>query len=226
MKKNTYHINKRDQINWIKEKIETVEPFKFSKREKYIILERLCFADFFERFLSTKYPTTRRFGLEGSETTACGLKEVLDTSSKNGVESFVIGMPHRGRLNVLQSVLRKPVEDILREFKGVIEDSNGSGDVKYHLGISTNRILSSSNKKVHLALLPNPSHLEAINPVVQGKVKAKQFYSNDATFSKNLAILLHGDAAFAGQGVNYETFELSDLPNYTTGGIVYFLNSV
>ena len=170
-----------------------------------------------------KFPTAKRFGLEGCESLIPGLKEFIDQSATFGVETFVIGMPHRGRLNVLESVLRKPTSDILREFKGAINDAYGTGDVKYHLGMSITRDLAKVQKKVHLSLVPNPSHLEAVNPVVEGKTRAKQYYSNDSKREKNISVLLHGDASFAGQGINYETFGLSDLHHYTTGGTLHIV---
>lgn len=216
------HISNRTQVNWIKERLETIEPFSLSSEEKRILFDRLAYADIFERFLSLKFPVAKRFGLEGCESAVPGIKTILDVCSNLGVESFVIGMPHRGRLNVLQSILRKPAEDIMREFRGAVEDSQGSGDVKYHLGMSIQRDLGNG-KSVHLSLVPNPSHLEAVNPVVQGKVRAKQFYSKDTEKKKNMAILIHGDAAFAGQGVNYETLGLSDLPMYSTGGTIHII---
>jgi 2-oxoglutarate dehydrogenase E1 component len=158
------HLETKEQKNWICEKLETLERFKFSNEKKKVILDRLCYADTFERFLAMKFPAAKRFGLEGCESLIPGLKEVIDQSALNGVETVVIGMPHRGRLNVLQSVLRKPTSDIIREFKGAINDTNGSGDVKYHMGMSITRELVQVNKKVHLSLAPNPSHLEAVNP--------------------------------------------------------------
>lgn len=216
------HITKRNQVNWIKERIETIQPFSLTNEEKKVLFDRLAYADIFERFLSVKFPVAKRFGLEGCESVVPGLKTILDVSSVLGVESFVFGMAHRGRLNILQSVLRKPADDIMREFKGAIEDSKGTGDVKYHLGMSAQRTLQNG-KIVNLSLVPNPSHLEAINPVVQGKVRAKQYFSNDTNQNKNMAILIHGDAAFAGQGVNYETLGLSDLPMYSTGGTIHLV---
>jgi 2-oxoglutarate dehydrogenase E1 component len=157
-----------------------------------------------------------------------GMKELIDRAADKGVESIVLGMPHRGRLNVLGNVVRKPLRQIFSEFSGGIKPSEdaggytGSGDVKYHLGTSYDRP-TRGGKRVHLSLVANPSHLEAVDPVVIGKTRAKQYYSNDKDRSKNLAILLHGDGSFSGQGVVYETLHMSDLPNYTVGGTIHIV---
>ncbi|XP_046854793.1 2-oxoglutarate dehydrogenase-like, mitochondrial isoform X2 [Xenia sp. Carnegie-2017] len=152
------------------------------------------------------------------------MKEIIDVASTHGIESFVIGMPHRGRLNVLANVCRKPLEQIFTQFNPNFEPSDeGSGDVKYHLGMSHKRINRVTNKEIRLAVVANPSHLEAVDPVVQGKTKAEQFYKYDDNGKKVMSILLHGDAAFAGQGVVDETFHLSDLPNYTTHGTIHII---
>ncbi|CEI88916.1 Putative Oxoglutarate dehydrogenase (Succinyl-transferring), E1 component [Rhizopus microsporus] len=145
----------------------------------------------------------------------------IDRAVDNGVESIVIGMPHRGRLNVLSNVVRKPNESIFCEFSGAIEPSEeGSGDVKYHLGMNYVRP-TPSGKRVHLSLVANPSHLEAVDPVVLGKTRALQFYGNDPKGEKAMAVLIHGDAAFAGQGIVYETMGFHDLPSYSTGGTIH-----
>lgn len=155
-------------------------------------------------------------------------QEMIDTAADCGVESIVIGMPHRGRLNVLGNVVRKPLRHIFSEFSGGIkpvgEDGSytGSGDVKYHLGTSYDRP-TRSGKNIHLSLVANPSHLEAVAPVVIGKTRAKQYYGQDKQRLKNMAVILHGDGSFSGQGVVYETLHLSDLPNYTTGGSIHIV---
>lgn len=149
------------------------------------------------------------------------LKAVIDISSAEGVDSIVIGMPHRGRLNVLANVCRKPLETILTQFKSLALADEGSGDVKYHLGLSHERINRVTNKPMRLALCANPSHLETVDPIVQGKVRAEQFYRGDVNGEKVMSIIMHGDAAFSGQGVVYETFHLSELPEYTTHGTVH-----
>ena len=191
------------------------------------MLDRLCWSDHFETFLATKYPTSKRFGLEGCEVLIVGMKEMIDTAVEDGVEAVVLGMPHRGRLNVLANVVRKPLEQIFAEFQGVAtpnpdDDFSGSGDVKYHLGMSYTR-QTVSGKPVQISLVANPSHLEAVNPVVEGKVRAKQHYMGDNERTRVMPILLHGDAAFSGQGVVFETMGLSDLHDYATGGTIHIV---
>jgi 2-oxoglutarate dehydrogenase E1 component len=215
------HITNREHVNWIKERIETLEPNVYTKDQKKFLWDRIAYSDKFEKFLGMTFPTAKRFGLEGGESLIPGLDKIIESASNLGVESFVFGMAHRGRLNVLQGVLRKPTEDIMREFRGAIEESEG-GDVKYHLGMSMARTLPNG-KRIHMSLVANPSHLEAVNPVVEGKTCAKQFYTKDVGKKKTMSILIHGDAAFAGQGVNYECMGLSDLPAYSTGGTIHII---
>ena len=215
------HIPDRQQCDWLRSRFEIPQRFKFSKDEKRVILDRLIWSDSFERFVAAKYPSEKRFGLEGCEALIPGMKALIDRSVDLGVKSIVMGMPHRGRLNVLSNVVRKPNESIFCEFSGSIEPGlETSGDVKYHLGMNYERP-TPSGKKVHLSLVANPSHLEAVDPVVQGKVRATQFYANDQKHLETMPLLLHGDAAFAAQGVVYEVFGFTDLPNYTTGGTVH-----
>ncbi|KAI8146325.1 oxoglutarate dehydrogenase, E1 component [Fennellomyces sp. T-0311] len=217
------HIPDRAQCDWIRERIETPQPFKYSVDEKRVIFDRLTWSDSFERFVASKYPSEKRFGLEGGETLIPGMKALIDRSVDLGVESIVIGMPHRGRLNVLSNVVRKPNESIFCEFSGALEPSEeGSGDVKYHLGMNYVRP-TPSGKRVHLSLVANPSHLEAVNPVVLGKTRALQYYSKDTEHKHSMGILMHGDAAFAGQGVVYETMGFHDLPAYSTGGTIHIV---
>eukprot|EP01135_Chromosphaera_perkinsii_P007575 Nk52_evm31s914 gene=Nk52_evmTU31s914 len=217
------HIQNQKECNWIREKIELEQKFQFSKEDKKTILARLIRADGFETFLASKWSAEKRFGLEGCESLIPGMKSLIDLGADLGVENVVIGMPHRGRLNVLGNVIRKPLENIFGEFTSSLDpDQEGSGDVKYHLGLSHDRT-TLSGKKIHISLVANPSHLEAVNPVVNGKVRAEQFYKGDVERNKVLPILLHGDAAFSGQGVVFETFGLSDLPSYTTGGTIHIV---
>ncbi|KAE8691913.1 2-oxoglutarate dehydrogenase, E1 component isoform 3 [Hibiscus syriacus] len=166
------HVADREKCNWLRDKIETPTPMQYNRQRREVILDRLIWSTQFENFLATKWTTAKRFGLEGGETLIPGMKEMFDRAADLGVESIVIGMPHRGRLNVL---------------------------------------------------VANPSHLEAVDPVVVGKTRAKQYYSNDVDRTKNMAILIHGDGSFAGQGVVYETLHLSALPNYTTGGTIHIV---
>lgn len=222
------HIHDRDKCNWLRERIETPTPMEYSKERCKVMLDRLAWSTQFENFLATKWSTAKRFGLEGCEALIPGMKAMLDKSAALGVESIVMGMAHRGRLNVLGNVLRKPLRQIFNEFSGgakpPVENELyvGSGDVKYHLGTSCDRS-TLSGKQIHLSLVANPSHLEAVDPVVVGKTRAKQYYSDDMSRTKNMAILIHGDGSFAGQGVVYETLHLSALPSYTTGGTMHII---
>eukprot|EP01041_Mallomonas_annulata_P010258 gene10258-21403_t len=226
------HIASREKCNWIRNQVETPKWMKFAKEKKLHILERLCFADHFEKYLANKYNTSKRFGLEGGESCIPGLKCMIDRGSELGVESFVFGMPHRGRLNVLANVMRKPMPQIFREFEGthyemdehMNNDWSSSGDVKYHLGTSMDRSYPDG-RRVHLGLVANPSHLEAVNPVVIGKVRAKQFLSGNREEDKlkHMAVLLHGDAAFAGQGIVYETLQMARVADFAVGGTIHVI---
>nr|XP_057913516.1 2-oxoglutarate dehydrogenase complex component E1-like isoform X2 [Doryrhamphus excisus]XP_057913517.1 2-oxoglutarate dehydrogenase complex component E1-like isoform X2 [Doryrhamphus excisus] len=215
-------INDVQQCQWIRHKFESPGILHFSAEEKRTLLARMVQSTRFEEFLQRKWSSEKRFGLEGCESLIPALKTIIDQSSSSGVESVIMGMPHRGRLNVLANVIRKELDQIFCQFDPKLEAADeGSGDVKYHLGMFHKRMNRLSDKMVTLSLMANPSHLEAVDPVVQGKTKAEQFYSGDSEGKKVMSILIHGDAAFAGQGVVYETFHLSDLPSYTTHGTVH-----
>ncbi|KAL6241094.1 2-oxoglutarate dehydrogenase E1 component [Rhinocladiella similis] len=218
------HIPDREQCDWIRNRIEVPNPFRYSVDEKRRILDRLIWSSSFEAFLATKYPNDKRFGLEGCESLVPGMKAMIDRSVDYGIKDIVIGMPHRGRLNVLSNVVRKPNESIFSEFSGTTEASDeGSGDVKYHLGMNFERP-TPSGKRVQLSLVANPSHLEAEDPVVLGKTRAIQHYNNDETKHQTaMGVLLHGDAAFAAQGVVYETLGFYALPAYSTGGTIHII---
>ena len=226
------HIQDREQCNWLRAKIETERKKQYSPERKQIILDRLAWGELFESFLSNKYSAAKRFGLEGCESLVPGFKEAIDKAAEMGVEAITIGMPHRGRLNVLANVVRKPLQTIFNEFKGgpklVDELPNtesqytGSGDVKYHLGTSFDRPTLRGGQ-IHLSLVANPSHLEAVNTVVTGKTRAKQFYTKDPNGDRSMAILLHGDGAFSGQGIVYETLDMSKLPEYSVGGTLHIV---
>eukprot|EP01101_Sappina_pedata_P006960 TRINITY_DN3580_c0_g1_i1.p1 TRINITY_DN3580_c0_g1~~TRINITY_DN3580_c0_g1_i1.p1 ORF type:complete len:1008 (+),score=463.42 TRINITY_DN3580_c0_g1_i1:73-3096(+) len=219
------HIQDKTKCDWIRNKFETPKPFSFDKETRLNILDRLTWADSFEGFLATKHETTKRFGLEGCEVLIPGIKAMIDHAAELGVSDVVIGMAHRGRLNVLANVLRKPLQAIFNEFAGTAPaDDSFSGDVKYHLGTSCDRP-TRSGQTVHLSLAPNPSHLEAVNPVVEGKVRAKQYFMGDTDGTRALPLLIHGDAAFAGQGVVGETLDLSGLNNYKTGGTIHIVTN-
>ena len=219
------HIQDPDQKAWIQKRIESIQNrTDFTERGKQAILERLTEAEGFERFLQVKYTGTKRFGLEGGETVVPALEQILKRGSQLGMEEVVLGMAHRGRLNILANFMKKPYQAIFSEFQGNAanpEDVQGSGDVKYHLGTSADR--DFDGKVVHLSLMPNPSHLEVVGPVVVGKVRAKQTQKNDTERSKVMGIILHGDAAFAGQGVVPETLLLSQLKGYATGGTIHII---
>ncbi|KAL3521051.1 hypothetical protein ACH5RR_019200 [Cinchona calisaya] len=222
------HIADREKCNWLRDRIETPTPMEYTRERREVILDRLMWSSQFENFLATKWTAAKRFGLEGAETLIPGMKEMFDRSADLGVESIVIGMSHRGRLNVLGNVVRKPLRQIFSEFSGGTKPSEevglytGTGDVKYHLGTSYDRP-TRGGKRIHLSLVANPSHLEAVDPLVVGKTRAKQYYSNDVSRTRNMGILIHGDGSFAGQGVVYETLHLSALPNYTTGGTIHIV---
>ena len=219
------HIQHPDQKAWIQARMEgSHNLLRPSAEEQRELLEQLVEAEGFERFLHVKYPGTKRFGLDGGESTVPALEAIIRTSVDLGVDEIVIGMPHRGRLNVLANVMGKPYPAIFSEFQGgaVADDVLGSGDVKYHLGTSTDRELPDG-RTVHLSLTANPSHLEAVNPVVLGKVRAKQAQKGDTERSRVMGLLLHGDAAFAGQGVVHEGLEMSELRGFRTGGTIHLI---
>jgi 2-oxoglutarate dehydrogenase E1 component len=219
------HIQDPAQKAWIQERIESIHnQTQFTDNGKRAILERLTAAETFERFLDKKYTGTKRFGLDGGESAVPALEQILKRGGQLGLEEVVIGMPHRGRLNVLANFMGKPYTAIFHEFQGGAahpEDIGGSGDVKYHLGTSSDREFDGN--VVHLSLTANPSHLEAVNPVVVGKVRAKQVQRGDATRTKVMSLLMHGDAAFAGQGLVAETLDLSELKGYRIGGTIHFI---
>ncbi|HZF32964.1 MAG TPA: thiamine pyrophosphate-dependent enzyme, partial [Candidatus Angelobacter sp.] len=214
------HIQDPAQKAWIQERIEVSHnQTRFTDIGKRTILERLTAAELFERFLDRKYTGTKRFGLDGGESLIPALEQILKRGSQLGMNEVVIGMTHRGRLNVLANFMNKPYAAIFSEFQGNPanpEDVQGSADVKYHLGTSADR--EFDDKIVHLSLTANPSHLEAVNTVVLGKVRAKQLQKKDTNRDQTMALLLHGDASFAGQGLVAETLDLSDLKGYRVGG--------
>uniref|UniRef100_A0A1B6CX51 2-oxoglutarate dehydrogenase, mitochondrial n=1 Tax=Clastoptera arizonana TaxID=38151 RepID=A0A1B6CX51_9HEMI len=216
-------INSLEQCNWIRQRMETPGVMEMDSAQKRLTLARLTRATGFEAFLARKWSSEKRFGLEGCEILIPAMKQIIDKSTELGVESVVMGMPHRGRLNVLANVCRKPLEQIFTQFAALDAADDGSGDVKYHLGTYIERLNRVTNKNIRLAVVANPSHLEAVDPIVQGKTRAEQFYRGDGEGKKVMSILLHGDAAFCGQGVVFETFHLSDLPDYTTHGTIHIV---
>jgi 2-oxoglutarate dehydrogenase E1 component len=219
------HIQDPAEKAWIQDKFEKRQSrVALSGESKKEILRVLTTAETFERFLDRRYTGTKRFGIEGAESLMPALEEILRRGSELGIREFVIGMPHRGRLNVLANFVGKPFAAIFSEFQGNAtnpEHVHGSGDVKYHLGTSGDREIGA--KTVHLSLAANPSHLEAVDPVVLGKVRAKQLQRRDADRTQVASILMHGDAAFAGQGLVAESLELSDLVGFCTGGTIHII---
>jgi 2-oxoglutarate dehydrogenase E1 component len=224
------HIENRQKRMWLKERIEnrpgltTSDDYGLDIETKKRILEKLNGAVVFERFLHTKYVGQKRFSLEGGETTIAALDAIIQVGAKAGVEEFIFGMAHRGRLNVLANILGKTYEQIFNEFEGNMnpEQSFGDGDVKYHLGFSS-QIQSPDGKTIHLKLSPNPSHLEAVDPIVEGFARAKADLLYGSDYDKIMPILIHGDAAVAGQGIVYETVQMSQLEGYHTGGTLHFV---
>ncbi len=219
------HISNPEEAGWLKERIEGYgKEISFTQNGRKAILNKLVEAEGYEKFLHVKYMGTKRFGLDGGESLIPAMEQVIKRGGSLGIEEIIIGMPHRGRLSVLANVLRKPYRAIFNEFQGGSfkpEDVDGSGDVKYHLGASSDREFDGNT--VHLSLTANPSHLEAVNPVVLGKVRAKQAQKGDKMRTKVMAVLLHGDAAFAGQGVVAEGFGLSGLVGHRTGGTMHII---
>jgi 2-oxoglutarate dehydrogenase E1 component len=221
------HISNAAQKSWIQERIEGPDKeISFTPEGRRAILKKLVEAEGFEKFCDVKFTGTKRFGLDGAESLIPALEQIIKRGGNLGVKEIVVGMPHRGRLNVLTQVMGKPHRALFHEFKGgsVNPDAvEGSGDVKYHLGASSDREFDGN--RIHLSLTANPSHLEIVDPVVLGKVRAKQDQHGDPPDQRIsvLPLLMHGDAAFAGQGVVAECFSLSDLKGYRTGGSLHFI---
>jgi 2-oxoglutarate dehydrogenase E1 component len=219
------HISNPDEAGWLKERIEGYgKEIAFTREGRKAILNKMVEAEGFEKFLHVKYMGTKRFGLDGGESLIPAMEQIIKRGGALGLKEIVIGMPHRGRLSVLANVMSKPYRAIFNEFQGGSfkpEDVDGSGDVKYHLGASSDREFDGNS--VHLSLTANPSHLEAVNPVVLGKVRAKQDQLGDANREQVMGILLHGDAAFAGQGVVAEGLGLSGLRGHKTGGTMHIV---
>jgi 2-oxoglutarate dehydrogenase E1 component len=219
------HINSVEEHKWIQHKMESLSESGFGKEEKLAILKGLAQAELFESFLHKKFPGTKRFSVEGGASSIVAIENIINQASSLGVDKVVIGMPHRGRLGMLTQVAGKPYYAMFSEFQGhsAFPESLGmAGDVKYHMGSSVRKTLSNQ-KEIDISLMPNPSHLEAVNTVVAGKVRAEQYLRNDAGRDKVMGILLHGDASFAGQGVVAESLTLSELNGYTTGGIIHVI---
>ena len=218
------YISDQKQVDWLTNEIEKGFTNKLSLEKKRRILSKLNEGVMFEKFLHTKYIGQKRFSLEGGETAIPALDEIITTAADNGVQEVVIGMAHRGRLNILANIMGKTYEEIFTEFEGNItpDSTMGTGDVKYHLGFSS-QPTTPNGKLIHLKLAPNPSHLEAVDPVVLGFSRAKADVEYGSDYDKVLPILIHGDASIAGQGIVYEILQMSKLKGYKTGGTIHFV---
>jgi 2-oxoglutarate dehydrogenase E1 component len=218
------YIVDQERLEWLEKEVESTlqEPVPLDQKKR--ILEKLNEGVIFEKFLHTKYVGQKRFSLEGGETTIAALDAIISVAAEFGVQETVIGMAHRGRLNVLANILGKTYEHIFSEFEGtaIPDQTMGSGDVKYHLGFS-GEVQTANGKKMHMKLAPNPSHLEAVDPVVLGFARAKADVLYKSEYDRILPILIHGDASLAGQGVVYEVLQMSDLKGYDTGGTIHFV---
>ena len=216
------YVTTAQERSWFRSRLESVHSgFNFENRRKRSILERLTAAEGFERYLHNRYPGTKRFGLEGAESLIPLLHELTQRAGMWRVQEIVIGMAHRGRLNVLVNIFGKETEDLFEEFEGTAMQQYSTGDVKYHMGFSSN--LETFGRQIHLALAFNPSHLEIVGPVVEGSVRARQDRRNDAAGVEVAPILLHGDAAIAGQGVVMEIFQMSQTRGFYTGGTIHII---
>lgn len=223
------HVSDPEEKAWLQERIEGPDKeISFSKEGRLAILQKLIEGEAFEQLIHKRYPGTKRFGLDGAESLLPALEQIIKRGGQLGLKDINFGMPHRGRLNVMASVMQKPYSAIFHEFLGgVTTDSQGfgSGDVKYHLGVSDDREFDGNS--VHLSLAPNPSHLEVVAPVVMGKTRAKQQAASGTYQSHKpeqvMAVILHGDSAFAGQGVVMESFQMSQLVGYRTGGTIHVI---
>ena len=219
------HIQSVEQKQWVQERIEEVHnKTNFTTQGKKAIYQRLVESELFEQYLDKKFLGTKRYGVEGGESMIPGIEQIVKQSCLADVQDIYFGTAHRGRLTLLATVLGMPYRGILSKFQGSLNDPNevlGSGDVKYHLGVSSDR--EFDGKKIHLSLTPNPSHLEAVDPVVAGKVRARQTLLEDKMTNKVFGLLIHGDAAMAGQGIVAETFAMSQLRGFRTGGTIHFV---
>ena len=215
------HIPFRDETNFLKDRIELDENIQYTNEQKKDLLKILARSHLLENLFLKKFTTHKRFGLEGLESLIIAVEAVIDQAMKHGVDTFIIGMPHRGRLNVLANICQSSLTEMCGMFMGTHARVLEEGDVKYHLGHRTQRTING--KQVTIDLLANPSHLEAVDPVAVGKVNATQFYQQNP--GRTMAILIHGDAALAGQGVVYETIQMEDLYEYSTGGVIHLVGN-
>ena len=218
------YISDQEKVEWLVEHFETNSDSNFSLEKRKRILEKLNEGVMFEKFLHTKYIGQKRFSLEGGESTIAALDAIINIAANNNVQEVVIGMAHRGRLNILANIMGKTYEQIFSEFEGTakLDQTMGSGDVKYHMGFGSD-VTTVDGKSIHLKLMPNPSHLEAVDPVVLGFARSKADVLYDSDFDKILPILIHGDASVAGQGIVYEVLQMCKLDGYYTGGTIHFV---
>ena len=220
------YIRNFEQKRFLEEKIENLTAEKISKDDQIRILKDIIRTENFEQFLHKRFPGAKRFSVEGGDSSINAVEEIIDNSAKNKVKKIIIGMAHRGRLNVLTGVMGKPYSQMIAEFKGapgIPKEITKSGDVKYHMGYANSREIAGN--KIDLSLAFNPSHLEAVNSVVCGRVRAKQDFYNDSDRNSALAILIHGDAAFAGQGSVAENLMMNGLEGYNTGGVIHIITN-
>ena len=218
------YIRDQQQKDWLAREVENSAFEAVSKTEKHKILQEIIRTERFEQFLHKRFPGAKRFSIEGGESSICAVEKIIDASARSGVKKIIIGMAHRGRLNTLTGVMNKPYHRLLAEFQGtpgIPESITKSGDVKYHMGFSSTREIDG--KKIDLSLAFNPSHLEAVNTVVAGRIRATQDLLQDASRSQALALLIHGDAAFAGQGLVAESLLMNGMAGYNTGGVIHII---
>nr|BAM15617.1 2-oxoglutarate dehydrogenase e1 component, mitochondrial precursor [Plasmodium gallinaceum] len=221
------HITDENIVNYIVKRIENDTKFQYDVEMKKRILEYTARAFLFENYMAAKFATTKRFGVDGCESLITGMKALVKRASLLNVDSVLVGMSHRGRLNVLFNVLHKPLEQMMSEFRGKTGFSDNiwgnTGDVKYHLGVEIDHFDKDFNRYIHMGVVDNSSHLESVDPILLGQARAQQYYCNDKEKKKVLPITIHGDASIAGQGIAYETFQMSKLPSYNVGGTIHIV---
>ncbi|KYO00798.1 2-oxoglutarate dehydrogenase E1 component [Plasmodium gaboni] len=221
------HITNENIVNYIIQRIEKDKKYEYDNKMKKRILEYTARAFIFENYMAAKFATTKRFGVDGCETLITGMKALIKRAAQLDVDSVLMSMSHRGRLNVLFNVLHKPLEQMMSEFRGKTGFSDNiwgnTGDVKYHLGVEIDYYDEDSQRYIHMGIVDNSSHLESVDPILMGQARAQQYYCNDIEKKKVLPITIHGDASIAGQGIAYETFQMSKLPSYNVGGTIHIV---
>ncbi|EUD67032.1 oxoglutarate dehydrogenase (succinyl-transferring), E1 component [Plasmodium inui San Antonio 1] len=221
------HITDESVVNYIVKRIEKDRKFQYDNKAKRKILENTARAFIFENYMAAKFATTKRFGIDGCETLITGMKALISRAAMVHIDSVLMSMSHRGRLNVLFNVLHKPLENMMSEFRGKTGFTDNiwgnTGDVKYHLGVEIDHLDEESNRYIHMGIVDNSSHLESVDPILMGQARAQQYYCNDKEKEKVLPITIHGDASIAGQGIAYETLQMSKLPSYDVGGTIHIV---